>query len=183
MRTLIAGLHVWLFATSVSAQERPAPANAHAALAPLAGKWETRARFWTWEQPSAAPMECTATVTAKLIMGGRFLLQNVEGECMKRPLEAIGVIGYDSATAQYEAASFSSMGPGITRHVGKMNDAGEIVLHSGYQDQTTGKRVDRRTVRTMISKGEWVETAHETRNNVERKVMEIRARRVDNGAA
>jgi hypothetical protein len=59
----------------------------------------------------------------------------------------------------------------------RMNDAGDIVLHLGYRDRTTGETVDRRTVRMMISEREWVETAHETRNRQERKVMEIRAKR------
>jgi hypothetical protein len=110
---------------------------------------------------------------------GRFLLQNVEGHCANQPAEAIGVIGYDNATGRYEAASFDNMGTSISRHVGEMNDAGEMVLHSTYQDQATGATVDRRTVRTMISEREWVETAHETRNGDERKVMEIRAERMD----
>ena len=114
-----------------------------------------------------------------MIMGGRFLLQNVEGRCMDQPVEAIGVIGYDNATGRYEAASFDNMGTSISRHFGEMNDAGDIVLHSSYQDQATGETVDRRTVRMMISEREWVETAHETHEGDERMVMEIRARRID----
>jgi hypothetical protein len=69
------------------------------------------------------------------------------------------------------------MGTGISRHVGVRNDAGDISLNSSYQDQATGATVSRRTVRTMISENEWVETAHETRNGSDEKVMEIRARR------
>lgn len=112
-------------------------------------------------------------------MGGRFLFQNVKGRCMDQPVEAIGVIGYDNATRRYQAASFDNMGTSISRHVGEMNDAGHIVLHSTYQDQATGKTIERLTVRMMISEREWLETAHETRNGNERKVMEIRARRID----
>ena len=145
----------------------------------MAGDWDARAKFWTWKDPSAAPMECTATVSAKMIMGGRFLLQNVEGHCMDQPVEAIGVIGYDNAIGRYQAASFDNLGTSIARHVGDMNDAGDIVLHFTYQDQATGETVDRRTVRTMLSEREWVETAHETRHGDERKVMEIRAWRID----
>jgi hypothetical protein len=124
-------------------------------------------------------MQCTATVRAKIILGGRFLLQNIEGYCADQPVEAIGVIGYDNATGRYEAASFDNMGTSISRHVGEMNDAGDIVLHSAYQDQVTGEKVDRRTARTMISAREWLETAHETRNGDERKGMAIRAQRID----
>jgi hypothetical protein len=63
------------------------------------------------------------------------------------------------------------------RHVGEMSDAGELVLHMSHVDSVTGQKVDRRTVRTMLSNLEWVETAHVTRGGDERKVMEIRARK------
>jgi hypothetical protein len=149
----------------------------HTALARLAGRWEAQARFWL-ATDSAAPVECTAIVNASMIMGGRFLFQKVEGQCVGQPLEAIGVIGHDNATRQYQAASFSNMETSISRHAGERNEAGDIVLHLSYRDQVSGAPVTRRTVRTLISENEWVETAHETRNGAEQKVMEIRARRV-----
>jgi len=180
MKTLVVSLLPLLWVNSVAAQ-KPLPSNApgepHATLARLAGKWEAKAQFWMSTDPAAPPMECTATVNADMIMGGRFLYQKVEGKCMGQPLEAIGVIGYDNATGHYQAASFSNGGTSIARHEGEKNAAGDIVLLSSYQDQATGATVHRRTVRTLISVNEWVETAHERRNGAEQKVMEIRARR------
>lgn len=180
MRMLLASLLFFLWVNPVAAQ-KPAPTGApHKPSAPLdrlAGNWETRARFWNSTDPSAPPTECTATVNANMIMGGRFLFQKVTGQCMGQPLEAIGVIGYDDATGRYEATSFSNMGTGISLHVGERNDAGDIVLHLSYQDQSTGATVNRRTVRTMISENEWIEIAYETRSGADKKVMEIRARR------
>jgi hypothetical protein len=147
----------------------------------MAGDWEAQAAFWMWADPAAPPMKGTATVRARMIMGGRFLFQNVEGQVMGEPVEAIGVIGYDNATGRYQAASFDNMGTSISLHVGGMSDTGDIVLHRSYQDQVTGVTVNRRTVRTRISENEWLETAYETRNDAERKVMEIRARRTAKG--
>ena len=181
MRTLIVCLLVSLTAIPMAGQlEPPAsqPGQPHAALGRLAGDWDAQAKFWTWTNPSAPPMEATATVKAEMIMGGRFLFQKVTGQFMGNALEAVGVIGYNNATARYEAASFDNMGTSIARHVGEANDAGDIVLHLRYQDPATGDTVDRRTVKAMVSTREWIETAHETRNGVERKVMEIRAQRI-----
>jgi hypothetical protein len=143
----------------------------------MAGDWEAEAAFWKWADPAAPPMKATATVRARMIMGDRFLYQNVEGQFMGEALEAIGVIGYDNATGRYQAASFDNMGTSISLHVGEMSDTGDMVLHLSYQDRVTGAAVSRRTVRTRISENEWMETAYETRNDIERKVMEIRARR------
>jgi hypothetical protein len=64
-------------------------------------------------------------------------------------------------------------------HLGEINEEGEIVLHLRYKDESTSQTVHRRTVRTLISEREWVEFAYESRNGDERKVMEIRARRID----
>ena len=180
MRTLITSLLLFLFMNPIASQNRlpdSAPGEGHAALARLAGNWQAHAWFWMSKDPSAAPMECTATVNAEMIMDGRFLFQKVKGRCMGQPIEAIGVIGHDNATGRYQAASFDNMGTSISRHVGERNDTGDIVLHLSYQDRATGATVNRRTVRRMISLNEWVETAHETRNGVEHKVMEIRAQR------
>jgi hypothetical protein len=181
MRRPITSLLALLCAIPAIAQERlqvsTAPGKPHAALARMAGDWQAHATFWAWENQSAPSMECTATVNAEMVMGGRFLLQKVEGRCRDQLVEAIGVLGYDNVASQYQAVSFDNMGTSISRHVGEMNDAGDIVLHLGSRDRTTGETVDRRTVRMMISEHEWVETAHETRNRQERKVMEIRAKR------
>jgi hypothetical protein len=144
----------------------------------LAGDWQARATFWAWENQSAPSMECTALVSAEMVMGGRFLVQNVKGRCMEQPVEAIGVIGYDNATGRFEAVSFDNMGTSISKHVGEMNEAGDIVLHLNHVDRATGQTIARRTARKLISEHEWLETAHETRNNQERRVMEIRAKRV-----
>jgi hypothetical protein len=184
MRTLLAFLLPLLCMNSVAAQ-KPVPANvageAHAVLARMAGNWETQARFWMSKDISAPPIECTANVSAQMIMSGRFLFQKVEGQCMGQPLEAIGVIDYDNSTGQYQATSFSNTETSISRHVGERNDAGDIVLHLSYQDKASGVSVHRRTVRRMISENEWLETAHEKRNDAEQKVMEIRARKIIGG--
>ncbi len=182
MRMLLTSLLLLVWVNPVAAQKplpASAPRKAHAALARLAGNWEAQARFWMSTDPSAPPTECTATVDASMIMGGRFLFQKVKGQCMGQPVEAIGVIGYDNATSQYQAASFDNMGTSISLHVGERNDAGDIVLHLSYQDQATGATVNRRTVRMMLSDNEWVETAYETRNGADQMVMEIRARRIN----
>ena len=182
MRILLTSLFLLFWMNPVAAQPPPAsaPGKAHAALVRLAGNWEAHARFWMSRDPSAPPTECTATVNASIIMGGRFLFQKVEGQCMGQPVEAIGVIGHDNATGRYQAASFDNMGTRISVHVGESNEAGDLVLHLSYQDPAAAT-VNRRTVRTMVSNNEWVETAYETRNGADQKVMEIRARRINTG--
>ena len=182
MKRLMALLLALPCAIPAMAQDPPsvsaAPGQPHAALARLAGDWQAQATFWTWEDQSTPSMECTATVSAEMVIGGRFLLQNVKGHCLDQPVEAIGIIGYNNANGRYEAVSLDNMGTSMSRHLGEMNEAGDIVLHLNYLDRSTGESIHRRTVRQLISEHEWLETAHETRKHQEHRVMEIRARRI-----
>jgi Protein of unknown function (DUF1579) len=185
MRLLIPSICLLLGTMPTLAQQRPnrEPREPHAFLARMAGVWEAQAKFWTWTQPTAPPMEAKATINAEMIMGGRFLFQKVEGDFMGVPLEAIGVLGYDNRTGQFEAVSFDNTSTGMSLHAGRMDEDGHITLRLQYINQTTGETVERRTKRELISAHEWLETAYETRNGVERQVMEIRARRMEQGTS
>lgn len=151
------------------------PGEPHAALAKMAGQWEGTLKMWM--DPSAPPMENTFTSSTEMIMGGRYLLENVEGQFMGQTFEGAGVTGYNNTTGQYEAAWIDNMGTTIYRYTGEMNDAGELVLHSTFKDPTTGETVKSRTIRKMVSEDEMLETGYESRSGYERKTMEIRYRR------
>ena len=56
------------------------PAAPHARLAEMAGEWQLDIKFWM--QPGGEPMVSTATSTRKMIMGGRYLADHVEGTTM-----------------------------------------------------------------------------------------------------
>ena len=180
MRTLIASLSIILSAMSVSAQQRPpgdAPGEPHAALRRFIGDWEAQGRMWRSADSSVPPVEGVVTLSAEMVMGGRFLVEKMTSQPPSRPFESIRVVGYDNLSGRYEGATYDSFGTNIIRPVGEMNEAGELVLSYSYTDLGTGTPVTRRTVRKLISEHEWIETAFETQGGSERRVTEIRARR------
>ena len=181
-RTAAALLTGWLYfalaGAETSTPNHTSPGAVHAALARMAGDWEAHAKFWPSSESTAPPMVCVATVSAKMVMGGRFLFQNVRGSCNDQSVEAIGVIGYDNESGMYEAVSFDNLGTSMALHRGEKNNSGDIVLYLSYEDRATGQIITRRTVRRMISELEWEELAYVSRNGDERKVMEIRARKI-----
>ena len=180
MKTVMASLSIILSAISVSAQQRPpddAPGEPHAALRRFIGEWEAQGRMWRSPDSSVPPLEGSVTLSAELVMGGRFLVERMTSQPPSRPFESIRVVGYDNLSGRYEGATYDSRGTNIIRLVGEMNTAGELVLNSSYTDLGTGAPVTRRTVRKVISENEWIETGFETHGGSERRVTEIRARK------
>ena len=180
MKTLIAALAILLSGISVSAQQRPpvdAPGERHAALRRFIGEWEAQGRMWRSADSSVPPLEGKVTLSAEMVMGGRFLVERMTSQPPSRPFEATRIVGYDNLTGRYEGASYDSFGTNIIQQVGEINAAGELVLNYSYTDLGTGALVTRRTVRKLISENEWIETAFETHDGSERRVTEIRARK------
>lgn len=149
----------------------------HDVMAQHAGVWQAEATVWSWENPTEPLMQATATVDAEMIMGGRFLLQDIRGDAAGRPLHGMVVLGYSTAASEYQAMSFNNTSTGLTRSIGVLTETGDIEVHNEFTDPASGETVSRRTVRRLISEDEWLETVHETRGGVERLVMEVRARR------
>ena len=180
MKTLIASLSILLTGISVSAQQRPpvdAPGERHAALRRFIGEWEAQGRMWRSADSSVPPLEGKVTLSAQMVMGGRFLVERMRSQPPSRPFESVRAVGYDNLSGRYEGATYDSRGTNIILQVGQVNAVGELVLNYNYTDLGTGAPVRRRTVRKVISANEWIETAFETHGGSERKVTEIRARK------
>ena len=180
MKVLIAFLSILFGATPVSAQQRPPVDTAgerHTLLRRFIGEWEGHGRMWRSPDPSVPPLEGNVTLSADMVMGGRFLVERMMSQPPSRPFESVRVVGYDNLTGRYEGATYDSRGTNIIRQDGEMNPAGELVFRYSYTDLGTRATVTRRTVRKVLSEHEWVETAFETHRGSEHKVTEIRARK------
>lgn len=150
------------------------PGEHHARLAQLEGTWAMTVSQWM--QPDAEPTVTTATSTSKMIMGGRYLLDTVEGTAMGMPFSGTGWTGYDNVDQQYEATWIDNFGTGIYTYHGQWDDeAGGIVLHGSYTDPVTGEKVELKTVTRMEGPDKMVYTSYERRKGEEegRKTMEI----------
>lgn len=150
------------------------PGEHHARLAQLEGTWAMTVSQWM--QPGAEPTVTTATSTSRMIMGGRYLQDTVEGTAMGMPFSGTGWTGYDNVDQQYEATWIDNFGTGIYTYHGQWDDeAGGIVLHGSYTDPVTGEKVELKTVTRMEGPDKMVYTSYERRKGEEegRKTMEI----------
>ena len=61
------------------------PGPQHAMLAKMVGTWDAVAKFWF--DPSQPPSEINGTSEFKMIMGGRYLQQNLTADWMGQPMQ------------------------------------------------------------------------------------------------
>src|SRR5438552_14247175 len=80
-------------------QKLSLPGPEHHFLAQRVGKWDHVTKMWF--DPKAEPNISNGTTEYRLIMDGRYLVQEVSGEFMGKPFHGMGIIGYDKFKKQY----------------------------------------------------------------------------------
>jgi hypothetical protein len=81
----------WAKATSPRAE--------HARLAAMAGKWTVEVT--SWMEPGGEPGLAKGTVTSEMILGGRWLREEMRAEFEGMPFEGLGLTGFDNMAGRY----------------------------------------------------------------------------------
>lgn len=126
------------------------PGPQHAMLAKMVGTWDAVAQFWM--DPSQPPMESKGTAEFKMILGGRYLQQDLTAVWMGQTMHGIGVTAYDNFRQEFIDLWFDDMGTGIYISRGTANDKGDVLTFQGKMDDpmTGQKDVPTRSVSTMV---------------------------------
>jgi hypothetical protein len=122
------------------------PGAPHKMLATLEGSWSTKTRAWM--EPDKPPMEGTGTCEQKMLLGGRYLLQEYAGEMMGSQFTGINLIGYDNHTRKFVSTWIDSMSTGIYYFEGSAGADGKtITQQSRCDDPVRGPMVWRSVTR------------------------------------
>ena len=124
------------------------PGEPHKLLANLAGNWTTTTK--SWMDPGKPPMESTGTAVMKMVLGGRFLLQEFTSEMMGQPFSGIGIDGYDNLRQKYVTAWFDTMGTGIFLMEGSASPDGKTITLEGQHDEPGGGSMSHRAVWKLV---------------------------------
>ncbi len=146
------------------------PGEAHAFLARMEGEWTATVTMWM--DPSGEPTVSEARSKQEMVMDGRFLHEAVKGEFMGQPFHGMGVSGYNNVTEKYEGTWVDNMSTAVHQYEGTM-EGDVLVYHGKYMDPVSGEWVKSRSTITMPSDDEIIAAGYETRDGVERKVMEL----------
>lgn len=105
------------------------PSDQHKILAGMAGQWKYTSQFW--ESAKGKPEVSKGTSSMKMILGGRFLQQDISGKAMGMPFKGIGITGYDNLKEKFETFWVDNMGTGMMRGTGSFDAATKTLKDSG----------------------------------------------------
>lgn len=128
-------------AMMAQAMQLSSPGEAHKILEPLAGNWNYKI---AWKMsPDAPPEESTGTAEFTIVLGGRFLRQDVKGVAMGKPFEGMGYTGYDNVRGEYTSAWFDNMSTGIMASSGQYDAAAQTIREAGnFSCPMTGNKAE-----------------------------------------
>ena len=148
------------------------PGDVHKMIAKDDGEWTEEITLWT--TPDAAPTKSTASVTNKMILGGRYQESKHTGNFMGMPFEGVSLMGYDNAKKIFVSSWVDNMGTGIMNMQGKWDEKTKTINFTGTTtDPATGKDVPVRETFTYIDNNKQKMEMFMTLDGKEYKNMEI----------
>ena len=124
------------------------PGEPHKLFASLAGSWTTQTKEWM--EPDKPPAESTGTAEMKMLLDGRFLYQEYNGQMMGQPFTGIGIDAYDDLTRKYVSAWMDSMGTGIFMMEGTASAGGRTITLKGSHPEPGGGRMTHRAIWKIV---------------------------------
>src|SRR5205823_3596851 len=109
------------------------PGEPHKLFASLAGSWTTTTKEWM--EPGKPPTESTGSAEMKMLLDGRFLYQELNGQMMGQPFSGIGIDAYDNMTKKYVTAWMDSMATGIFMMEGTSSADGKTITLRGSHSE------------------------------------------------
>lgn len=113
-----------------------APGEPHKLFASLAGNWITKTKEWVNSQEPA--IESTGSADLKLLLGGRFLQQEITGSMHGKPYSGIWTIAYDNLLKQYVSTWIDTMSTQIFMMSGTASEDGRVIIFTGQHAEVGG---------------------------------------------
>jgi hypothetical protein len=153
-------------------QKLATPGEPHKVFESLAGSWSIKTKEWM--EPGKPPMESTGSVEMKMLLEGRFLQQEFNGNMMGQPYAGFGVSGYDNLRKKYVSTWIDTMGTGIFMMEGTGSADGKTITLKGQHDKLGGGRMTHRAVWKIVDNSTQTFEMFEThKGGKETKMMEI----------
>lgn len=124
------------------------PGEPHKLFASLAGSWTTTTKEWM--EPGKPPTESTGTAEMKMLLDGRFLFQEYNGQMMGQPFSGIGIDAYDNMSKKYVTAWMDTMGTGIFLMEGTASPDGKTITLKGSHPEPGGGKMTHRAVWKIV---------------------------------
>jgi Protein of unknown function (DUF1579) len=147
-----------------------APGPAHEKLRAMEGRWKAVTKSWL---APGEPAVSEGTSENRMVLGGRFLEQQVKATMMGQPYEGLGLTGYDNKKGVYTFTWVDNMGTMTMTGEGSMDAAGQELTMKGSEDGPDGKPMDFRMVTRIVDPNRHVWSMYGTQDGKEQLMMEI----------
>jgi hypothetical protein len=149
------------------------PGGPHQALASLVGSYDLSIK--SWHAPEAPAMEDTGTATRSMALGGRVLVEEINGSMMGMPFTGRGTMGFDNVSGKYWSTWNDSMSTGIMVNEGTCDLQKKTCTFTGSWNDPIkkGPVTARMTTRWTSPTTEVFEMYGPGKDGKEMKMMEI----------
>jgi hypothetical protein len=127
------------------AQEMPKPGPEHQKLASYAGKWNCAIEMMGQD---GKPVASKGTMSARVALGGLWLIEDFEATMMGGPFSGHGINGYDPAKGKYVSTWFDSWSTSPFALEGSFDKEGKVLTMTGMGPGMDGKPVKHTLVTT-----------------------------------
>jgi len=124
------------------------PGEPHKQFASLAGSWTTQTKEWM--EPGKPPTESTGSVEMKMLLDGRFLQQEFNGNMMGQPYSGVGITAYDNLRKRYVSTWMDTMSTGIFTMEGTASPDGKTITLKGHHVEPGGGQMTHRAVWKLV---------------------------------
>ena len=151
-----------------------APAAEHQLLGSMAGEWDAETRCFM-AGPEAPPTVNKGTCHSTMILGGRFLQEEFQGDMMGKKFAGMGLTGYDKFNKKYVCFWVDDMGTGMFTCEGTCDESGKVLTFTGKMDDPmTGEKAKPvQLVTRILSPDKRVFEMHDLTLGEKNKTMEI----------
>ncbi len=131
--------------------ELSTPGAPHKLLARMAGTWNMKGECRM--EPGGSWIEHTGISRQRMILGGRFLQQDFNGEMMGIAFTGIGFTGYDNHLGKFVSTWLDSFGTAIYHFEGTGSSDGTTITQTcSYDDPVRGPLTWRNVTRLVDAK-------------------------------
>ena len=159
------------YMTDMTAAGTPGPQ--HEKLASRAGSWKVEGKMWM--EPGADSMPSTATADVKVLLGGRYIIEEYKSDFMGMPFEGRLIQGYDNLKQRYWSLWMDNMSTSYWVSHGTETSPGTIEFEGTATDILTPNGRPVRMTTSTDTDGAYVMRMFDTREGVEEyQSMELR---------
>lgn len=125
------------------------PGEPHGEMAMFAGTWDVEGT--SWMAPDAEPMKSTGKAVHKMILGGRYMVQEYKSKVMGMDYEGHGLMAYDNYAGKYFSLWIDNMSTMVMTMTGTADGTGKTVTLTGTMPNVmTGEEETLRSVQRMV---------------------------------